>query len=434
MSDPVSNAEIEDVLSSIRRLVSEEPSLLNRRKQAAEAGKDRLVLTPALRVPDDAETAPGADDADEGLAPGQTDPVAAIQDAEAAPQLGDTEDRYVSHRQTLENRIAELEAALQNTADEWEPDGSEVPSTEPITMPVFHGQANADAALEPAEDEADDAAAMEGAEADGAEMDLTEAEPAEVELAEADAETEWAGAEAETELAEAEAGLEAAEAEAGVEIAEADPAETFRAGNEAEEGDASPDEQSAPLLLGDPETGAGQAASVLFRHGHAYADRYEDAALREDSVSLAPAAPEDGEVVPQEPDDYEYDAASDEALDASTEAETGADRAEPEEAEILGEPAEADQSEDVTAQAEAEEDSLAAGLHEVEDEARTGGEDDGFDMFASDTVLDENALRELVGQLVREELQGVLGERITRNVRRLVRREIQRALAVNELE
>jgi hypothetical protein len=43
-------------------------------------------------------------------------------------------------------------------------------------------------------------------------------------------------------------------------------------------------------------------------------------------------------------------------------------------------------------------------------------------------VLDEEALRDLVAEIVREELMGTLGERITRNVRKLVRREINRAL------
>lgn len=43
--------------------------------------------------------------------------------------------------------------------------------------------------------------------------------------------------------------------------------------------------------------------------------------------------------------------------------------------------------------------------------------------------LDEEALRDLVSEIVRQELQGELGERITRNVRKLVRREIQNALA-----
>ena len=40
----------------------------------------------------------------------------------------------------------------------------------------------------------------------------------------------------------------------------------------------------------------------------------------------------------------------------------------------------------------------------------------------------------MVTDIVREELQGALGERITRNVRKLVRREIHRALVAQELD
>ncbi len=43
--------------------------------------------------------------------------------------------------------------------------------------------------------------------------------------------------------------------------------------------------------------------------------------------------------------------------------------------------------------------------------------------------VDEDALREMIRDVVRQELQGSLGERITRNVRKLVRREIQRAFS-----
>lgn len=50
-----------------------------------------------------------------------------------------------------------------------------------------------------------------------------------------------------------------------------------------------------------------------------------------------------------------------------------------------------------------------------------------------EAVIDEASLRELVADIVREELQGALGERITRNVRKLVRREIHRALAAQDL-
>ena len=54
--------------------------------------------------------------------------------------------------------------------------------------------------------------------------------------------------------------------------------------------------------------------------------------------------------------------------------------------------------------------------------------DETIDAQQYDAVLDEEMLRELVGEIVRQELQGPLGERITRNVRKLVRREINRAL------
>ena len=53
---------------------------------------------------------------------------------------------------------------------------------------------------------------------------------------------------------------------------------------------------------------------------------------------------------------------------------------------------------------------------------------------ADETILDEDALRELVARMVREELQGSVGERITHNVRRMVRREIARALSLQNFE
>lgn len=49
-------------------------------------------------------------------------------------------------------------------------------------------------------------------------------------------------------------------------------------------------------------------------------------------------------------------------------------------------------------------------------------------------LLDEEKLREIVRDIIREELAGTLGERITRNVRKLVRVEINRALAAREFE
>ena len=49
-------------------------------------------------------------------------------------------------------------------------------------------------------------------------------------------------------------------------------------------------------------------------------------------------------------------------------------------------------------------------------------------------LIDEDKLRQMVTEIVRSELQGALGERITRNVRKLVRREIYRVLSSQEFE
>ena len=57
-------------------------------------------------------------------------------------------------------------------------------------------------------------------------------------------------------------------------------------------------------------------------------------------------------------------------------------------------------------------------------------EDDGSAL--AETLIDEEMLRALVAQLVREELRGQLGERITMQVRKLVRAEVARALEERE--
>ncbi|MEM8996138.1 MAG: hypothetical protein AAGF23_15230, partial [Acidobacteriota bacterium] len=53
MSDPVTNMEIEDVLSSIRRLVAEGDKAKQEKKKEygdASTEAERFVLTPALRI------------------------------------------------------------------------------------------------------------------------------------------------------------------------------------------------------------------------------------------------------------------------------------------------------------------------------------------------------------------------------------------------
>ncbi|SEP19201.1 hypothetical protein SAMN04490248_1358 [Salinihabitans flavidus] len=76
MSDPVSNAQIEDVLSSIRRLVSEDGRTSKTsisKSEGVETGSDKLVLTPALRVTEGEESVPeSAEEIAESSAPEET--------------------------------------------------------------------------------------------------------------------------------------------------------------------------------------------------------------------------------------------------------------------------------------------------------------------------------------------------------------------------
>ena len=58
-------------------------------------------------------------------------------------------------------------------------------------------------------------------------------------------------------------------------------------------------------------------------------------------------------------------------------------------------------------------------------EAPSDGEAHGSLADLSDAAGGEDALREMIAEVVRAELAGPLGERITRNVRKLVRREMR---------
>lgn len=52
----------------------------------------------------------------------------------------------------------------------------------------------------------------------------------------------------------------------------------------------------------------------------------------------------------------------------------------------------------------------------------------------TDVVADEDRLREMITEILREELHGPMGERMTQNVRKLVRREIHRVLAAKDFD
>ncbi|RGP36964.1 hypothetical protein D1012_12510 [Pseudotabrizicola alkalilacus] len=94
MSEPMSNHEIEDVLSSIRRLVSED--LRPAPAAAPEPVAEKLLLTPALRVvtaPDVITPAPEPEP-EQAVAP--SEPVAPVEDVVARLGAAVTEEEWES--------------------------------------------------------------------------------------------------------------------------------------------------------------------------------------------------------------------------------------------------------------------------------------------------------------------------------------------------
>lgn len=61
-------------------------------------------------------------------------------------------------------------------------------------------------------------------------------------------------------------------------------------------------------------------------------------------------------------------------------------------------------------------------------------DDDGALDDLSEAVGKDEALRGLISEIVRQELSGALGERITRNVRKLVRRELRQMLSSGDFD
>lgn len=131
MSDPVTNVEIEDVLSSIRRLVAEggkarDPLIANEKSVAADpAPQERFVLTPDFRVAESTVPAPEPAQVPESQDPVFVTPAAeplVLTPSDTEPLVHDA--MSMIERASLEATIAELESAVAGQADEWEPEGS----------------------------------------------------------------------------------------------------------------------------------------------------------------------------------------------------------------------------------------------------------------------------------------------------------------------
>jgi hypothetical protein len=334
MSKSVSGQDVEDMLSSVRRLVSSE--LPRNRRASLPKGPGALVLTDAHRI--------------------------------APSMLG-----HNSQPKSLEDKIAELEAAVSETVDDWEPDGSEDQDQHRPDRIVYKAS----------------------------EEDQLSNRPRSLRL---------------SEIALIETG---------------------------------------PANEDDADSSDALAAMATFRHG---ADEVDLARLEEEKFSEAPE-PQELEELSDAPE-----AGLDEVLfeaPATVEPEPEEEIIESRNVGDTESPTEAPlnlSDEDTVSDIETDEeiiDKIATdeAFEEALAEAVAGSLPDAVideiaqheDGKSSERVreqygepdaaqIDQASLQPLVAALIREELQGELGERITRNVRKLVRQEIQRALTVREVE
>ena len=324
MSDPVTNVEIEDVLSSIRRLVSTDDRADAQPQIAAEPVPEKLVLTPALRVTTAEKPAEIA-----GAIADEESSETSVEDAQDAAEDHQNED----HHSDNEDHTAKADDGLP-VQDVWTDDEGDGHDDQ---EEVLDAQADTHDANDAQDDQEEQSYAPQ--EADHTESDVTP-----------DATDESEGLSAQI------AGIEEA-------VAARDD------GWEPDGEDQGDDNAAQPM-----------------------------------------------EALPWQ--DHEADAQTDTFIEAEDVSATeGLDAFELEEDDMLAPEVNALSPEPVA--------DLAAANAFFGDDDPLGDDD---------TILDEEALRDLVTEIVRQELQGSLGERITRNVRKLVRREIHRALATQELE
>lgn len=336
MSDHRTNLDVEDVLSSIRRLVSQDARAT---APVAPASMEKLVLTPALRVNDAGLIGPG----------------------EAA----------LEERDRLEETIVELEAAVANLQAEFEADDGDAPAE--VAQAVDFGP---EFDLEPVDEDGTPAKAV----AEGPAMDGQVDDPlAAAEDLERPATPDTDAAEDETSAVEASS--DAAEADDGT-TDEADAHEAVDASEAS--AFAGSDEIEDAIILDDIE------------------DAEEVAEVELAAVAGAPDGDRDDAPELAEHRDRLH-------LGAGPEGESAADEAQFDEGEF-----------DDYEEAEP-----------VDGDARSPG----FAQRASvmePGEIDNDLLRTMVATLVREELQGALGERMTDRLRKLVRREVQIALGQRE--
>ena len=404
MSESMSKSEIEGVVSSIRRLVTEEQ--LQQRPVAQPS--DKLVLTPALRID------PAVSDVRQPSP--ASEPVLPVPEPKVDPEAS------AAHQ-----AAAALEAALMRNRDDWEPEGTEL-------LPSLRSSIDWDLA------DGSDAADMIGPESSApAGAEPADHRPVPAELPVAAEPSVAAELPVPAELSVPAEPSVAAElpvpaelsvpaelpvaAEPSVPAEPSIPAEPLvpaeptvpaeppaaMAGDSAPENDVYWDDylavhRSTPLLEAEqaepwrraPEPGAEQPADLSGASGIA------DAPDEQPVAGIVPEPAPDAGGLPQT-----AALPSGQALDA-----TG-------------------QGDDADRPATLPSDRLAD--QGVLDRPLDDGPSAPPVMQDIAPRIDDALLRDLIRDVLREELHGELGERITRNVRKLVRAELARALAARDL-
>lgn len=377
MSDPVTNIEIEDVLSSIRRLVSDEaraqerdekelsfssdtpPQAVELEEENQETGEEKpepvvqmaapaLVLTPALRIEPEAEKEPeteASEDAAETQSQDQSSPALILTQDDAAENNYDISSEDASEQ----SDTVEAHEEEQTAQDE-------------VAQVAEH------------EEHAHNEAYSEPETSTNVEMD--DVPQAEVDFSESEEETDFA--------------FHAhRESEDGVQGEEHDEAQV----------DESNDDE--PLSIEDKIA----ALEALISRS--------DSDFEPDGAETGGNAGRPGQSLPWE---------------ESQEPRVGL------QSKTLPDPEEASQSAAFSDGAAAFQRAHIEAVDSAKAELEANASETLLENDELSSVLDEEALRDMVAEIVRQELQGPLGERITRNVRKLVRREIYRALAANELD
>ena len=388
MSDPMTNMEIEDVLSSIRRLVSEDmrsvprPELIGRPLPVVPPG--RLVLTPAFRVAEPADVA--GDRVDSGP-------------LDAAPRNEDL----------VEEDLVDAARPALTRSDATQPDGDRSDEGRSDEGRSDDGRSD--------EGRSDEGRSDEGRSDEGRSDDdrLGAARLVDDQMLATSADV----IQSDAALLDDLAGTDDPDDIAGAEAVADDDAGT-----------------------GFPELRAGLSAQDL---ALAEADRVwvESDAVRADAASLEATIAELEAAVASRDEDWEPDGSeSVAATPVFTLHAPAAGRAIPE-----------DHGPDTSANPAPEVRTTVRRLHlgaavpPPEDDEATWFDatntprhfaevmqDTASPLDPDEALLDEDALRELVIEIIRQELQGALGERITRNVRKLVRAEIHRSLASREFD